>query len=364
MQIYPYPISIAPMMDWTDRHYRFFMRQITRRTLLYTEMVTTGAILFGNKKRHLDFSAEEPPLVLQLGGDDPKALAECAQIAEQWGYSEINLNVGCPSDRVQNGNFGACLMAQPELVAECIATMKNVVKIPVTVKHRIGIDELDRYEDMANFVSVVSQAKADRFSVHARKAWLSGLSPKENRTIPPLRYNDVYKLKREFPHLVIEINGGITTLEQARQHLTFVDGVMIGRAAYENPFLFATVDADFYQADAQTQRSKGLTLSKVEWGLAEPNVPTRREVIENMLPYINYWTGQDVYLKHISRHMLGLFAGKPGARAWKRYLSENAHKSDASVKTILEAMKQIPDEILDARPSLQPLADVSYSSLI
>jgi tRNA-dihydrouridine synthase A len=340
-------LSIAPMMDWTDRHYRFFMRQISKHTLLYTEMVTTGAILFGNKKRHLDFSIEELPLALQLGGDSPSALAECAKIGEDWGYSEINLNVGCPSDRVQNGNFGACLMAQPELVAECVAAMKHAVKIPVTVKHRVGIDDLDRYEDMANFVSIVSKAGADRFSVHARKAWLSGLSPKENRTIPPLRYDDVYKLKREFPRLMIEINGGVITLEQARQHLDFVDGVMIGRAAYENPYLFATVDAEFYQSGEQTRRSKGIN------PLVEHNVPTRREILEHMLPYIEYWTSQDVYLKHISRHMLGLFAGKPGAKAWKRYLSENAHKSDAGVKTMLEAMKQVPQEVLDERPSLK-----------
>jgi tRNA-dihydrouridine synthase A len=343
------PLSIAPMMDWTDRHYRFFMRQITKQTLLYTEMITTGAILFGNKPRHLDFSAEELPLVLQLGGDDPKALAECAQIAEQWGYSEINLNVGCPSARVQNGNFGACLMAQPELVAECVYAMKNAVKIPVTVKHRIGIDALDRYEDMTNFVNIVSKAGADRFSVHARKAWLSGLSPKENRTVPPLRYEDVYRLKQEFPELIIEINGGVVTLEQAHQHLNFVDGVMIGRAAYENPFLFATVDSEFYPSGEQAGRDKGLK------PLAEHNVPTRREVLEKMLPYIDYWTSQDVYLKHISRHMLGLFAGKPGAKAWKRYLSENAHKSDAGVKTILEAMKQVPDEVLDECPRVEDL---------
>jgi tRNA-dihydrouridine synthase A len=235
-------------------------------------------------------------------------------------------------------------MAQPELVAECIAAMKNAVKIPVTVKHRIGIDEIDRYEDMANFVSVVAKAGADRFSVHARKAWLSGLSPKENRTIPPLRYDEVYKLKREFPHLVIEINGGVTTLEQTRHHLSFVDGVMIGRAAYENPYLFATVDQEFYELGGQAGLGKGLK------PLVESGVPTRREVLERMLPYIEYWTSQDVYLKHISRHMLGLFAGKPGAKAWKRYLSENAHKSDAGVKTILEAIKQVPDEMLDERP--------------
>ncbi len=343
MNKFPFLLSIAPMMDWTDRHYRFFMRQITRQTLLYTEMVTTGAIIHGDKKRHLDFSPEELPLALQLGGDDPTALAECAAIGEAWGYSEINLNVGCPSDRVQNGNFGACLMAQPELVAECVAAMKNAVKIPVTVKHRIGIDALDRYEDMANFVSIVSKAGADRFSVHARKAWLSGLSPKENRTVPPLRYDDVYRLKREFPALVIELNGGVVTLGQAHHHLTFVDGVMIGRAAYENPYLFATVDGKFYPMG----EDKGLQ------PLVPASAPTRREVLAQMLPYIEYWTSQDVYLKHISRHMLGLFAGKPGAKAWKRYLSENAHKPDASVKTILEAMKQVPDEVLDEQPRVR-----------
>ncbi len=336
------PLSLAPMMDWTDRHYRFFMRQITKRTLLYTEMVTTGAILFGDKKRHLDFSPEELPLALQLGGDSPSALAECAKIGEDWGYSEVNLNVGCPSSRVQNGNFGACLMAQPELVAECIAAMKNTVKIPVTVKHRIGIDDIDCYEDMANFVTVVSRAGADRFSVHARKAWLKGLSPKENRTIPPLRYDDVYKLKQEFPNLIIEINGGIISLGEAHQHLNFVDGVMIGRAAYENPYLFAAVDREFYPIG----ESKGLQ------PLVASGSPTRREVLEQMLPYIEHWTSQDTYLKHISRHMLGLFAGNPGAKAWKRYLSENAHKSDAGVKTILAAMKQVPDEVLDERPNI------------
>ncbi len=320
-------ISIAPMMDWTDRRYRYFMRQMTKHTLLYTEMVTTGAILFGDKKRHLDFSPEELPLVLQLGGDDPKALAECARIAEQWGYSGLNLNVGCPSERVQNGNFGACLMATPEVVAHSVEAMQKAVSIPVSVKHRIGVDELDRYEDMASFVKVVSDAGVKHFSVHARKAWLKGLSPKENRTIPPLRYADVYRLKEEFPHLNIEINGGIISLEQAQEHLKQVDSVMIGRAAYDNPYLFASVDQTFYSAQ-------------------EP-VKTRREILEGMLPYIEHWTNKDVYLKHITRHMLGLFTGQPGTRAWKRYLSEHAHKSEAGVHTVLEAMRQVPEFVLD-----------------
>ena len=322
-----FPLSIAPMMDWTDRHYRTFMRQITSHTLLYTEMVTTGAILFGDKPRHLDFSKEELPLVLQLGGDDPKALAECARIAEQWGYSGLNLNVGCPSERVQNGNFGACLMATPDVVARGVEAMQKAVSIPISVKHRIGVDDLDRYEDMANFVRVVSGADVKHFSVHARKAWLKGLSPKENRTIPPLRYSDVYRLKEEFPHLHIEINGGIISLEQTQEHLKYVDGVMIGRAAYDNPYLFATVDQTFYAS--------------------QELVKTRREILEAMLPYIEHWTNNDVYLKHITRHMLGLFTGKPGARAWKRYLSEHAHKSEAGVHTVIAAMQQVPDRVLD-----------------
>lgn len=323
------PLSIAPMMDWTDRHYRYFMRQITRHTLLYTEMVTTGAIIHGNKPRHLDFSPQELALILQLGGDDPKALAECARIAEQWGYSGLNLNVGCPSERVQNGNFGACLMTTPEVVARGVEAMQKAVRIPVSVKHRIGVDELDRYEDMANFVKVVSSAGVKHFIVHARKAWLKGLSPKENRTIPPLRYADVYRLKQEFPHLYIEVNGGIITLEQAQEHLKHVDGVMIGRAAYENPYMFARVDQTFYQSK---------------------ETKSRREILEHMLPYIEYWTSKDVYLKHITRHMLGLFTGKPGARAWKRYLSEHAHKRESGTQTVIQAMQQVPDNVLDERP--------------
>ena len=329
------PLSVAPMMDWTDRHYRFFMRGLTARTLLYTEMVTTGALLHGDRARHLDFSPEELPLALQLGGDDPQALAECARMAEAWGYSEVNLNVGCPSDRVQSGNFGACLMAQPEVVARAVEAMKNAVAIPVTVKHRIGVDALDRYEDMANFVGIVAAAGADRFSVHARKAWLHGLSPKENRTVPPLRYEDVYRLKKEFPGLTIEINGGVKTLEDARTHLQHVDGVMLGRAAYENPYLFATADQIFY-------------------GSSTPPA-TRREVVEAMLPYIEKHVSEGLYLKHITRHILNLFAGQPGAKAWRRFLSENAHLPSAGVTTVLEALTKVPDEVLDERPQTTSL---------
>jgi tRNA-dihydrouridine synthase A len=317
------------MMDWTDRHYRYMMRQLTRRTLLYSEMVTTGAILYGDRARHLDFSPEELPLALQLGGDDPQALAECARIGADWGYSEINLNVGCPSARVQNGNFGACLMAEPNLVARCVAAMKRAVSIPVTVKHRIGIDALDRYEDLHHFVQVVSQAGADRFTVHARKAWLKGLSPKENRTLPPLRYAEVYRLKAALPHLTIELNGGVTSLQAVETHLQQVDAVMIGRAAYDDPYLFATVDQRFFSVRTA--------------------VPSRREVIEGMLPYIAHWTECGTYLKHISRHMLGLFKGQPGAKGYRRRLSEQAHRPEAGVETVLAALACVPAEVQTAR---------------
>ena len=310
------------MMERTDRHYRYFMRQMTRRTLLYTEMITTAAILHGDREKLLGFSPEEKPLSLQVGGDNPQELAECARIAEDMGYDEINLNVGCPSNRVQNGNFGACLMAQPERVAQAVEAMQKAVDLPVTVKHRIGIDQRDRYEDMAHFVRIVSEVGCRRFTVHARKAWLKGLSPKENRNIPPLRYQDVHRLKQEFPHLFIEINGGITTLVQVQEQLKLLDAVMIGRAAYDNPYLFATVDRDLYGEDATP--------------------PTRREVVVAMLPYIDYWTTKGLKLNAISRHILQLFAGKPGAKAWKRYISENAHRPDAGFEVIGAALAKVP----------------------
>ena len=319
-----YPLSIAPMMERTDRHFRYFMRQITRYTLLYTEMITTAAIHYGDRSKLLDFSPEEKPLSLQLGGDNPQELAECTIIAEDLGYDEVNLNVGCPSNRVQSGNFGACLMAQPKLVADCVKAMQKRVHIPVTVKHRIGIDECDRYEDLANFVRIVSEAGCQRFIVHARKAWLRGLSPKENRTLPPLRYEDVYRLKEQFPQLFIEINGGIITLEKIKQHLQFVDGVMIGRAAYDNPYLFATVDRDIY----------GKTITPL----------TRHEVIARMFPYIDYWSNNGLKLHSISRHLLAIFGGVPGTRAWKRHISENAHLPGADVKVIKEALTKISRE--------------------
>ncbi|MDJ0633991.1 MAG: tRNA dihydrouridine(20/20a) synthase DusA [Xenococcaceae cyanobacterium MO_188.B29] len=316
------PLSVAPMMDRTDRHFRYLMRKITRYTLLYTEMITTQAIVHGDRPKLLDFSPEEKPLVLQLGGDNPQELAECAQIAQDWGYDEVNLNIGCPSPRVQNGNFGACLMTQPNLVAKAVTKMQQAVSIPVTVKHRIGVDDRDRYEDMAEFVRIVAEAGCQRFSVHARKAWLQGLSPKENRNVPPLRYEDVYRLKQDFPSLLIEINGGITTLEQIKHHLNYVDGVMIGRAAYDNPYLFATVDRDIYNQET------------------EP--PTRHQIVEAMFPYIDYWVGKGVKLHSISRHMLQLFAGQPGTKAWKRHISENAHLDSADSLVISSALTKIP----------------------
>lgn len=320
---WPYPLSVAPMMDHTDRHFRYFMRQLTRCTLLYTEMVTTAAILHGDRHRLLGFSPEEKPLVLQVGGDDPGELAACARIAEAWGYDAINLNVGCPSDRVQNGNFGACLMTQPERVARAVAAMREATDLLVTVKHRIGVDNCDRYEDLANFVRIVAAAGCRHFSVHARKAWLQGLSPKENRTIPPLRYGDVQRLKQEFPHFWIEINGGFTSLEQVREQLHSVNAVMIGRAAYDNPYLFASADRDLYHKATQP--------------------PTRQAVVEAMLPYIDHWVVRGLKLHKISRHMLQLFAGCPGSRAWKRHLTEHSCKPGAGVEVVQAALAQVPE---------------------
>jgi tRNA-dihydrouridine synthase A len=315
------PLSVAPMMDRTDRHFRYFMRQITRRTLLYTEMVTSAAILHGDKERLLGFSGEEKPLSLQVGGDNPRELGECARIAEDMGYDEINLNVGCPSDRVQNGNFGACLMAQPERVAKAVKAMIEAVNIPVTVKHRIGIDDRDRYEDMRHFVRIVSEAGCQRFTVHARKAWLQGLSPKENRDIPPLRYGDVHRLKQEFPHLFVEINGGFTSLEQVHKQLDFVDAVMIGRAAYDNPYLFATVDSEIYgEADSPL---------------------TRHEIAEAMCSYIDRWVAKNLKLNKITRHMLQLFAGQPGSRAWRRHLTEKSCLPGTSSEVVREALAKM-----------------------
>lgn len=317
------PLSIAPMMDRTDRHYRYFMRQITSETLLYTEMVTSMAICHGDLEKLLGFDATENPLILQVGGDDSQSLARCARVAAEFGYSGINLNVGCPSDRVKSGNFGACLMAQPERVADCIAAMMGASSLPVSVKHRIGIDDLDRYEDMAHFVEVVSATGCQQFSVHARKAWLQGLSPKDNRTIPPLRYGDVHRLKQDFPHLKIEINGGFKRLDEAKAQLDKVDAVMIGRAAYDTPFMFATADREFFGHSSVP--------------------PTREQVVQAMIPYIEKWTDKGTRLHSITRHMLHLFHGQPGSRAWKRVLTEQSGQSGAGANVVFNALAQVTE---------------------
>lgn len=306
-------------MKRTDRHFRYFMRGISKHTLLYTEMVTTGALIHGPRERLLRYHGDEHPIALQLGGDDPKDLALCAKMAEDAGYDEVNLNVGCPSDRVQNGQFGACLMKRPERVADAVAAMKAVVRIPVTVKHRIGVDELDKYEDMLNFVDVVSQANADRFSVHARKAWLQGLNPKENREIPPLRYDEVYQLKRVRPELEIEINGGIKTHEEMVEHLQHVDAVMIGRAVYENPWLFWGVDTTWY-------------------GEVAAPCSTRIEAAERMVPYIEEHVHGGGSVFHVVRHMLGLFAGQRRGKWWRRFISERFTGGDGDLKALREAI--------------------------
>ncbi len=313
------------MMDRTDRHFRSFLRCITRYTPLYTEMVTTGAILHGDRDHLLGFDPAERPLALQLGGDDPIQLAQCAQIGADWGYDEINLNVGCPSDRVQQGSFGACLMLTPTRVALAVEAMRAAVTIPISVKHRIGVDNHDRYQYLENFVRIVAAAGCDRFIVHARKAWLKGLSPKQNREVPPLRYGDVFRLKNDHPHLMIEINGGITTLRQAREHLRQVDGAMIGRAVYDAPYLLATADRDFFGPKSLADRPR-----------------SRREVVEAYLTYVERQLSLGQPLQRLSRHILGLFAHQPGARSWKRHISENAHLAGAGCEVIRDALARVP----------------------
>ena len=293
------------MMDRTDRYFRRLLRLISRQTLLYTEMVTCSAVLNGDRDHLLGYDAAEHPLALQLGGDDPAGMARCAEIAAERGYDEVNINVGCPSDRVQSGNFGACLMRDPQRVADCVAAMRAAVSIPVTVKHRIGVDELDRYEDMANFVRVVSKAGSDRFSVHARKAWLQGLSPKQNRNVPPLRYEEIHRLAREFPDQVVEINGGIKTLEQVREQLQHLDAVMIGRGAWDKPWLFASVDREFF-------------------GSSEPE-PTRPAVVAAYLECVAQWSARATKRGPsptiLLRPLMNLFAARPGAKRWKQQLN-------------------------------------------
>jgi len=311
-------LSVAPMMEWTDRHERYFLRLLSRRTLLYTEMITTGALLHGDAARHLRFDAEEHPVAVQLGGCDPAALAECAAMADEWGYDEINLNIGCPSNRVQAARFGACLMAEPALVRDCVAAMRAATAKPVTVKSRIGIDDRDSYEDLSGFVACVAESGCDTFIVHARKAVLSGLSPKQNREIPPLHYDYVYRLKRDFPGLTVVLNGGVLSLDAAAAHLAEVDGVMIGRAAYRDPWILSGVDECFFD-EAGT-------------------VATRHEAVLNYLHYVTARLSEGVPLHAMTRHILGLFNGQRGARQWRRYLSENAYRTGADAGVIEAAL--------------------------
>jgi tRNA-dihydrouridine synthase A len=311
-------LCVAPMMDCTDRHFRYFLRLITRNTLLYTEMITAAAILNGNRERLLGFDPRERPLALQVGGSDPGALAQCTRIAAARGYDEVNLNVCCPSDRVRSGRFGACLMAEPERVAACVAAMRSAGPLPVTVKTRIGIDNRDSDADLAAFVATVAAAGCDVFIFHARKAWLEGLSPKENREIPPLDYGRVARLKANFPKLEIIVNGGIRNLDDAAEKLTRFDGAMLGRAAYSNPYLLVEADRRFF-------------------GETNPP-PSRRDIIMSLLPYVDAELTRGTALKHISRHILGLFQACRGARRWRRYLSEHAHRPGAGSEVICAAL--------------------------
>lgn len=316
-------ISIAPMMDWTDRHCRYFLRLISPHIRLYTEMVTTGAIVHGDRDRFLRFDAAEHPIALQLGGSDPQDLAECARIGAQFGYDEINLNCGCPSDRVQSGRFGACLMKEPDIVAACVETMRKSVDIPITVKCRIGIDNQDDFEFLDQFVSKSADAGCKTFIIHARKAWLSGLSPKQNREVPPLDYERVAAVKNKYPGLRIILNGGITNIEDIRAHLNIFDGAMIGREAYQNPWLLIEIERKIF----------GVT-----------NIPSREDIARAMIPYAQKQA--ELYgtpVKSITRHMLGLFHDQPGARKWRRYLSENAFKEDASETVIEEALAHMSE---------------------
>jgi tRNA-dihydrouridine synthase A len=325
-----YKFSVAPMMDWTDRHCRVFHRLLTRRARLYTEMLTTGAILHGDRARLLGFDASEHPLALQLGGSVPRDLAAAAVIGEDFGYDEINLNVGCPSDRVKEGRFGACLMAEPELVAEGVAAMKRAVKIPVTVKCRIGIDDQDPEAALDRLARGVIEAGADALIVHARKAWLTGLSPKENRDIPPLDYDRVYRLKRALPQVPVIINGGIADIAQAKQHLEHVDGAMLGRAAYQEPWQLLAVDPELFGENA-------------------PHA-TMKEAFEAMMPYIERELARGTRLHAITRHFVGAFHGVPGARAFRRHLAENGVKPGAGLAVLREAIA-----LVDGR-ALAPMA--------
>ncbi len=309
---------VAPMMELTTKHCRYFHRLLTRNALLYTEMVTTGALIHGDHHRFLSFNKEEHPLAFQLGGSNPRELALCAKMIEDYGYDEVNLNIGCPSDRVQNGRFGACLMLEPELVAECVAAMNLAVSIPVTVKSRIGVDDQDSYENLHQFVTKIADAGCKTFIIHARKALLNGLSPKQNREIPPLKYEVVFQLKSDFPTLKIVINGGIGSLEQSEVLLQRLDGVMVGREAYQNPYFLAEVDQRIFDA-------------------SEPP-KSRREIMALLIPYIQEQLQNGIRLNSVTRHILGLFHGEPGARAWRRHLSQYAMGTNADMKVVLAAL--------------------------
>jgi tRNA-dihydrouridine synthase A len=318
----PWRLSVAPMMDWTDRHCRYFHRQITQHTLLYTEMVTTGALQHGDVPRHLDFNDEEHPVALQLGGSEPDDLARAAKLGEQWGYDEINLNCGCPSERVQRGAFGACLMAEPQLVSDGVKAMRDAVSIPVTVKHRIGIDKTEDYGFVRDFVGTLADAGCEVFIVHARNAWLKGLSPKENREIPPLRHEMVYQLKKDFPHLTICINGGIKTNAEIAEHLRHVDGVMMGREAYHNPWLMASWDAEFFNDESR--------------------MVTREEVEDCMTEYMARRAEQfGTPWAAIARHMLGLRHGQAGSRGWRQVWSDHRRKLDSAHAVSVQARTQL-----------------------
>lgn len=317
-------VSIAPMMDCTDKHERYFLRLIAPDVFLYTEMITTGALIHGDYQRFLAFDKLEHPLALQLGGSNPAALATCARMGEEWGYDEINLNVGCPSDRVKSGHFGACLMQTPDLVADCVNAMSATVKVPVTVKCRIGVDDQDSYAELVTFIEKISSAGCKIFIIHARKAWLNGLSPKQNREVPPLKYEVVHQIKKDFPHLMVIINGGIKNLADVQEQLKWVDGVMIGREAYSNPYSLAAIQQQVLEDKPEM-------------------AATRQAVIEKFLPYLAEQLKNNIKLSSMTRHILGLFQGEKGARYWRRYISENAYKTGANIDIVREAMRLTSD---------------------
>ncbi len=308
---------VAPMLDCTDRHERYLARLISKHAVLYTEMITTGALIYGDRSKFLDFDESEHPVALQLGGSEPDAMTQCAEIIQEWGYDEVNINVGCPSDRVQSGSFGACLMRTPELVAENVKKMRAAVDIPVTVKCRIGVDDQEPREALWRLVELSAEAGCKTFLVHARKAWLKGLSPKENRDVPPLDYDLVYALKQDFPELEIVINGGITTIEQCQQHLEHVDGVMMGREAYSNPYIMSRVDAELYQDGGQPR--------------------SRDQVLSDFVDYVEKNIAAGVRLNHMSKHVVGLYHGEPSSRLFRRHISENAHKPGSGIEVLRRA---------------------------